>query len=154
MNWAGLTSIFLVATFKFVFSPFPGPHIGLPFYETFLAAFSGGCFSAAIFYFLSDYFMEIAHRRKLKNQQKILDQGNEVPYKKKFTKANRLIINLKMKLGKYGICFWAPFFFSVPIGSIIVAKFYGKLNGTYPLIVIGMAINAAIMTFLAYVVFG
>ncbi len=55
MNWAALSSIFLVATFKFMFSPFPGPHIGLHFYETYLAAFSGGCFSSAIFYFASDF---------------------------------------------------------------------------------------------------
>jgi hypothetical protein len=65
-----------------------------------------------------------------------------------------MVIKLKMSLGKYGICFWAPFFFSVPIGSIIAAKFYGKLRETYLLIVLGMAINATITTFLAYVVFG
>jgi hypothetical protein len=154
MNWTGLSSIFLVATFKFMFSPFAGPHIGLHFFETFLAAFAGGCFSATIFYFAGDYFMELSHLRKVKKEKQLLDQGIEVPYSKKFTKANRLVIKLKMSLGKYGICFWAPFFFSVPLGSIIVAKFYGKLRETYPLIILGMAINATITTFLAYAVFG
>jgi hypothetical protein len=61
---------------------------------------------------------------------------------------------MKMKLGIYGICFWVPFFFSVPLGSIIVAKFYGKLNQTFPLIVLGMAINAAITTFITYAILG
>lgn len=154
MNWAALSSVFLVATFKFMFSPFAGPHIGLHFYETYLAAFAGGCFSSAIFYFASDLFMEWTHKRKVKKEELLLDKGIVVPYKKKFTKTNRMVIKLKMRLGKYGICFWAPFFFSVPIGSIIAAKFYGKLRETYPLIVLGMAINATITTFLAYVVFG
>lgn len=137
-----------------MFSPFAGPHIGLHFYETFFAAFSGGCFSAAIFYFASDFFMDWSHKRKLHKEELLLDRGFEIPKKRKFTKANRIIIKLKMSFGKYGICFWAPFLFSVPIGSIIAAKFYGKLRETYPLIVLGMAINASITTFLAYVVFG
>lgn len=154
MNWAALSSVFIVATFKFMFSPFPGPHIGLRFYETFLAAFSGGCFSSAIFYFASDFFMEWSHKRKVNKENFLIEQGFEVPRKKKFTKTNRMVIKLKMSFGKYGICFWAPFFFSVPIGSVIAAKFYGKLKETYPLIVLGMAINASITTFLAYVVFG
>jgi hypothetical protein len=98
--------------------------------------------------------MEWTHKRKVKKEKLLLEQGIVVPHKKKFTKTNRMVIRMKMNLGKYGICFFAPFLFSVPLGSIIVAKFYGKLRETYPLIVLGMAINAAITTFLAYVVFG
>lgn len=154
MNWTAISSIFLVATFKFMFSPFAGPHLGLPYYETYFAAFVGGSFSAAIFYFASDYFMELSHKRKLEKEKLLLQKGATILAKKKFTKTNRFVIRLKMKLGKYGICFFAPFLFSVPIGSIIVAKFYGKLNETYPLIVMGMALNAALTTFLAYAVFG
>jgi prolipoprotein diacylglyceryltransferase len=73
--------------------------------------------------------------------------------KKKFTKTNRAIIRLKQKLGIYGICFWAPFFLSVPIGSIIVAKFYGKQREAFPLIIVGMFLNAFLMTSLSYLLF-
>jgi hypothetical protein len=52
-----------------------------------------------------------------------------------------------------GICFWAPFFLSVPIGSFIVAKFYGHEKNTFLLVVLGMLLNATITTFLAYVIF-
>lgn len=154
MNWGAFTSVFAIATVKFMFSTFPGPHIGLHYYETFIAAFLGGTVSSAIFYFGSDLLMEWSHKRKVEKERLLLEQGIVVPHKKKFTKTNRLIIRLKMKLGMYGICFWAPFFFSVPLGSIVVAKFYGKLGKTFPLIVLGMAINAAFTTFLAYAVFG
>jgi hypothetical protein len=154
MNWPAISSIFFVATFKFMFAPFAGPHLHLPFYQTYLAAFIGGSLSSAVFYFASDFFMEWTHRRKVRKQTLLLEQGLPIPKKKVFTKTNRLVIRLKMKFGKYGICFWAPFFFSVPLGSIIVAKFYGKLRESYPLILLGMAINATITTFLAYVVFG
>ena len=45
---------------------------------------------------------------------------------KPFTKGNKFIVRLKLKLGIYGISFYAPLFLSVPIGTIITAKFYGK----------------------------
>jgi hypothetical protein len=154
MNWGAFSSIFLFSTVKFMFAPFAGPHIGLPYYGTYLAAFLGGSIGSAVFYFASDFFMEWTHKRKMKKELNLIQQGITVPKKRKFTKTNRIIISLKMKMGKYGICFWAPFLFSVPLGSIVVAKFYGKLKETYPLIVLGMAINAALTTFLAYVVFG
>ena len=154
MNWGSFSSVFVFATFKFMFAPFAGPHLGLPYYGTYLAAFLGGCIGSAVFYFASDFFMDWSHKRKVRKEEQLFDQGIEIPHKKKFTKTNRFIIRLKMKMGKYGICFFAPFLFSVPLGSIVVAKFYGKLKETYPLIVLGMAINATITTFLAYVVFG
>ncbi len=154
MNWAGISGIFTIATVKFMFSTVGGPAFGLAYYETFLAAFAGGSISAAVFYFASDKFMEYSQIKKVKKEKDLLEKGILVPHKKKFTKTNRLIIKMKMKLGIYGICFWVPFFFSVPLGSIIVAKFYGKLNKTYPLIVLGMAINAAITTLISYAILG
>lgn len=154
MNWGGLSGVFLIATVKFMFSTFGGPAFGLAFYETFLAAFAGGSISAAFFYFASDKFMEYTHNKKMAKEKELLTKGVLVPHKKKFTKTNRIIIGMKMKLGIYGICFWVPFFFSVPLGSIIVAKFYGKQSQTYPLIVLGMAINAAITTFITYAILG
>lgn len=154
MNWGGLSSVFFIATFKFMFCTSVGPAFGLAFYETYLAAFLGGSVSAALFYFASDKFLAYSHNKKVAKEKELLAKGVLVPHKKKFTKNNRLIISMKMKLGIYGICFWAPFFFSVPVGSIIVAKFYGKLDKTYPLVVLGMAINAAITTFLTYAIFG
>lgn len=154
MNWAGISGVFSIATVKFMFSTVGGPSFGLAFYETFLAAFAGGSFSAAIFYFASDKFLEYSHSRKVLKEKQLLAKGILVPLKKKFTKTNRLIIKMKMKFGIYGICFWVPFFFSVPIGSMIVAKFYGKLNQTYPLIVLGMALNSAIITFITYAILG
>jgi hypothetical protein len=136
-----------------MFAPFAGPSMGLPIWETYLAAVAGGSFSAAVFYFMSEWFIHYSHKRKVKKHESLLAQGLPVKHKKNFTKTNRTIIRMKHKLGIYGICFWAPFFLSVPIGSIIAAKFYGKLKKTYPLIVLGMLINAAITCSLAYFIF-
>lgn len=153
MAWGSLLTVFFTATVKFMFAPFAGNGMGLPFLETFLAAFAGGTFGSAVFYFFSELVMSISHKRKVKKQEEMERKGIPIPEKKKFSKTNKFIINIKHKLGMYGICFWAPFFLSVPIGSIVVAKFYGKLHKTFPLIILGMAINSLVMTSIAYLLF-
>ncbi len=154
MNLAGLSSIFFLATVKFSVSTIPGPGLGLSFVETFLAAFLGGSISAAFFYFASEFVIQWAQKRRLKKEELLLQQRKEIKKRKIFTKLNRFIFILKSKLAIYGICFWVPFFFSVPLGCIIVAKLYGKEARTYPLIVLGMAINALITTSLVYGIHG
>ena len=154
MNLAGLSSIFFLATVKFSVSTIPGPGLGLSFVETFLAAFLGGSISAAFFYFASEFVIHWAQKRRLKKEELLLQQGKEIKKKKIFTKLNRFIFILKSKLAIYGICFWVPFLFSVPLGCILVAKLYGKEARTYPLIVLGMAINALITTSLVYGIHG
>ncbi len=153
MNWAAYSTLFSLATFKFMFSAFPGPLWKLSFIETYVCIFLGGTLSASVFYFASDYFMEWSNEQKRKKIEKLKSEGKVVKPKLKFTKTNKFIVWCKRKFGMYVICFWAPFFLSVPVGSIVVAKFYGKLRYTFLYVAVGMALNALIMTFLAYVVF-
>ena len=136
MNWAGITTVFFLATFKFMFAPFSGIPFGLSFWEISLSAFSGGLMSSCLFYFSGNFIL-----KKIGTNSK----------RKIHTKTNRFIVKLKQKLGKVGITFWAPFFLSIPIGSMVVAKFYGKDKGTFLYITVGMALNALIMSILAYV---
>ena len=60
-------------------------------------------------------------------------------------KMNRIIFVIK--LTNYPKIFN---FNSVPVGTIITAKFFGKEKKTFPLIVIGLAMNGLIITSLAY----
>jgi len=73
--------------------------------------------------------------------------------KKKFTRSNKFIARLRSRFGKIGICFFAPLFLSIPLGSIISAKFYGRENNTFLFIFVGLLLNGAVTTFLAYVIF-
>jgi hypothetical protein len=136
MNWPGLTTVFLLATFKFMFAPFSGIPFGLGFFEICVSSFLGGLLSSFVFYFAGNFLL-----KKMGKQKK----------KKVHTRMNRFIVKLKQKLGKIGITFWAPFFLSIPIGSMVVAKFYGKEKGTFMFITLGMALNSLVMSMLAYV---
>lgn len=153
MNWANLTTVFLLATFKFMFAPSTGSLLNLPFWETYFASVIGGTVSAFFFYFLSELIIKRSHNKKIEKNLELERQGLPIIHKKKFTKTNRFVVRLKWNLGMYGICFWAPFLLSVPIGSMVVAKFYGKLKKTFLLIIVGMFINAMVMCLLSYLIF-
>lgn len=154
MNFWALGSIFLLAMVKFMFAPFSGPIMGLNFMETYISAVSGAIFCAAIFYFSSSFFIHRSIEKRMRRAHELEARGLPVPVKKNFTRTNRFIVRIKHALGIYGISFWAPFFLSVPIGSIITAKFYNKRRRTFPLIVIGICINGAVTTTIAYTLYG
>lgn len=152
MKFGLYATFFLFSTFKFLFTPFGGAVAGLTFFETYLSCVAGGIFSAAVFYFGSEFFLRRSHEKKLKLLHEAKEKGIELPPKKKFTKTNKSIVRIKHKLGIYGVSFFAPLFLSVPIGSIITAKFFGKEKKTFPLIVLGMFVNGAVTTGITYLI--
>lgn len=153
MNWAAFSSVFLVATFKFLFSPFAGIPIGLDFLTTYLAAVSGASISSLFFYFGAEIIMGIARKNKLKKELEAEKKGIQFKPKKKFTRGNKMTIKLKRSFGKIGLCFLAPSLLSIPVGTIIVAKFYGKEKDTFLWVFIGILLSGLLTTSLAYFVF-
>ena len=89
------------------------------------------------------------HKKKKLLIEQAKEKGIEFKRKKVFTRTNKFIVRMK-GLGIIVICFYAPLFLSIPIGSIISAKFFGKDNRTFPLIVLGIGINGLITTGIAY----
>jgi hypothetical protein len=150
MNFTTYIPFFLLSMVKFLFTPFGGPAAKLTFLETYLVCVSGAIFSAFIFYFASEYFLKRTHLKKVREEQKALEKGIVLKHKKKFTRANKFIVRLKRRFGIFGISLYAPLFLSVPIGTMITAKFYGKEKKTFFIIMAGMFINGAITTGLAY----
>jgi hypothetical protein len=151
MNWAVLSSVFFLASFKFMFSAIPGAVADVPYMHTYIAMVSGGVVSSGFFYFLSELFIKISHKKKVQKREEMIQKGLVPKEKKKFTRVNKLVVRLKRTIGMYGIAFWAPFFLSIPIGSIITAKFYGKKLITFPLMVIGILLNAIVVVYLSYI---
>ena len=151
MNWSGYITLSSVATIKFMFSAIPGPAMGLSYIETVASISVGAIFSSAFFYFSSDFFINRAMEKRLK--MRLEAEANGLPFagKKTFSRVNKAIVKLKLRLGKVGICFWAPFLLSVPVGSIVAAKFYGKYSFTFLFILIGIILNSFLTSFIVYV---
>lgn len=134
--------------------PLSGPALKLSFLETYFSCVAGGIVSSAIFYFSAGYFMHRAHAKKVQTEKEMRALGATIIRKRKFTRMNKFIVRIKRSMGIIGTSFWAPFLLSVPVGSIIAAKFYGHHKITYPLIVLGMFVNAIVTTGIAYLSYG
>ena len=151
MNWTGYISLATLATIKFMFSAIPGPALGLNYVETVISIFVGAVISAAFFFFSAEYFMQRAQKKRIKLIQEAHKNGKTIAQKRVFSRMNKGVVRLKLRFGKIGICFWAPFLLSVPVGSIIVAKFYGKYSFTFLYVILGMLINSLLTSFIVYV---
>ena len=149
-----MSSLFVLSMIKFMFAPLGGPALKMSFIETYASCCAGAIFSSAIFYFSANFFMQRAIAKAEKKKQELLAKGEEVPVKKIFTRMNKLVVRVKRSIGIIGISFWAPFFLSIPLGSIIVAKFYGEKKQTYFLILAGIFLNGLITSSIAYFIIG
>ena len=138
-----------------MFAPFvfSAPKLKLSYIEVYLTCSAGAIFSAAIFYFSAEYFLKRARNKRHANSEKAKAEGKVLIPKKNFTRTNKFIVKIKKSVGIIGTSFWIPFFLSIPLGSIITAKFYGKQKKTFPLIVLGIFINAFITTTLSYTIY-
>lgn len=150
MYWGKLATIFFLATFKFMFAPAGGPALGLSFWETYFAAISGGLFCASIFYFAAGYFMRRAQQKRVDAWNAAITAGETPKKRRVFTRLNKFVVRIKRALGIFGTAMWVPLFLSIPLGSIITAKFYGKDKRTFPIIVLGIFVNAMVTTGITY----
>jgi len=96
------------------------------------------------FYFLSDYFMRRTLRRRIKREK----SGKAKP-KKTFTRVNKFLVRSKRSLGMIGLALITPTGISIPIGSIIMAKFYKHSRWAYPSLVLSMILWAVLITSVA-----
>jgi hypothetical protein len=157
MNWGLITTGFIFGTFKFLFAHwtiyFTFDLDGLDsIVEIFISISAGAIATMAVFYFFSDYMMD---RAALKRKNKRLDaikNGIEFIPKKKFTRMNKALVRVKMKLGIYGVTLLAPLFLSIPLGSVVCAKFYGHHKKTFPLMLLFTTSYSFLMCTLIYLV--
>ncbi len=147
---------FIFGTFKFLFSHwtiFGMSKVGelnASFLDIFIPTTAGAILSMGIFYFLSDYFMERASKKRKVAIEKAKQNGTPLKEKRKFTRLNKLMVRLKRGVGIYGITVLAPLFLSIPLGSIVCAKFYGDQRKTFPLMVIFMSSYSFLMCSIIY----
>lgn len=156
MNVALFITGFWLGTFKFLFAHWLTfaatvsmdytPH----FYEIFIGVTTGAWVSMSVFYFLSELLMKRAAKKRHQKKIEAQAKGIELPYKKKFTRVNKGLVKMKRSIGIYGITLFAPLFLSIPIGSIVCAKFFGHDRRTFPLMLLFTASYSALMCFLIY----
>lgn len=110
----------LLSTVKFLFVPFLSVHVhNFNFLTSSLISISGGFLGITFFFRTSTYFID----RSLKKRKKDLEKG-VVKKKKAFTRVNKLLVRVKNTMGMYGLAFLILPFLSIPISSIVSAKYF------------------------------
>jgi len=138
------------ACIKFMFAPLYGKAVGLNFFETYFSLLSGGLLAAFIFYKLTYRILERNRQKKIQKRVLAMDMGFEYFEPKKFTRTNKFIVKTRRKFGFFICAFFFPFFLSVPLGTIVSTKFYGKKPMFLPVVVLGLLVNGFIITSLVY----
>ena len=140
--------VFLTAATKFLASPFMGVNgFGFGVLETFIVTASGAIFGTIIFYSLGNKLISISLKKKLLKIEKLKAQGKPLP--KVMTSTNKIIIKTKNLFGIWGLAFLTASILSIPIGSIICAKFYRHKKSTIFIIFIFILINSFLLSLLA-----
>jgi hypothetical protein len=152
MAWKNYFIIFGLAQVKFLFAASIAfaamPE--LSFLEIFIPTAIGALFCFNIIFFLSKRIMLFSQKRRIYRN---LNSGK--PPKKIFTKKNKWIVNIKRSdRGFLLICLLAPLFLSIPIGTIVVAKFYGDRPISYYFVSILLVCTSFLLTFLNDYFFG
>lgn len=140
---------FLLGTAKFLFAASIISTTSLSPLEIAVSTGLGAIISFNIFYWSSSYFMRVAKEKKIR----AIHNGT---YKSKssFTKLNKWMVKTKKSTsGFWLLCIFAPLFLSIPIGSIIVAKFYRQNPLTYPVVMVSLSVLAFILAFLNQAIF-
>jgi|TARA_B110000285_G_scaffold217290_1_gene265478 TRAP-type uncharacterized transport system fused permease subunit len=147
---------FLLGTFKFMFAAAfllvaaSEAEIPISYWEVVISTFLGAFVSFNVFFFFSGLLMERAKEKKLEKIKK----GTLKP-KKQFSRMNKFIVRLKFSsFGYFVLVIVGPMVLSIPIGSIIIAKFYRKIKFTYWLEVVSLFVWANLFTLVNLYIFG
>jgi len=134
-----LLQVLLISAIKFLFAPFISIGYGFNYFQTVVITAAGGILGILFFYFLSRWiirqynlyspwvFSYFTGEKIEKSRKKILDDNLK---RKKFTRKNKLIANIRSKYGYAGIILLTPVLLSIPIGAFLAQKYYSKKNNT------------------------
>ena len=114
--WYEIVSVFLVSAVKFFAGPIMAKSFGFSYLQTILVSTLGGVAGVVFFFklgsrivnFFPNYFRPVNKKRKI------------------FTKKNKFFVILIRDYGLFGIAIFAPILISIPVGSFLAARFFGK----------------------------
>jgi len=117
--------IFLISSVKFIFA-FPlAINFELDIFHIFCITVSGGLFGIVIFSFLSDFIIKIWTKVFI---QSLINKNLTTTGKQQ--KRIRKYINIKNKYGLIGISLLSPILLSIPLGTFLAVKFFGRKLST------------------------
>jgi hypothetical protein len=135
-----IISIMAASMLKFAISPLVSFKLGYGFLHTLLLTSAGGCLSTILFYKASGWLMARARLRRMRRSR----QGH-LPHTA-FTRTNRLLVRLKRGQGLQGLAAIVPPLLSIPIGTVLAAKYFRNDRRTLPVLLGSVVLWSVVLT--------
>ncbi len=145
MTWDAISSGFFLGIVKFLFAAsfLEGFYPSLSVFQVFIITASGALFAFNLTFWLSEYFLIRSKRKRLAASQKSGKKKKRV-----FSRTNKTIVKIKMsRFGFYIMTTIGLLLMSIPLGGIIVAKFYGGQWKAYLISTFTILITAFILAY-------
>ncbi|MBL7962329.1 MAG: hypothetical protein JNM31_00665 [Flavobacteriales bacterium] len=130
---------------KFAVSPLVSYGLGYSFLETLIVTSIGGCLGVLVFHRSASWFMQRARLRRL-HQQIAMEHGALPRKHRTFTRSRRFIVRIKTNQGLQGLALLTPVVLSIPLGSIIAAKYFPNDRRTLPVLLSSVVIWSAVLS--------
>lgn len=144
--WAYI-GFFFLSIVKFIFTPAAVRASNtLTYIECLIVVGSGALLGGIVFFYSASYFMKRAHDKRVEKEKQMLAEGKIL---KKFTRVNKFLVRTKRSLGIIGVALIGPLLM-IPIGGIVMAKFYGTQREAILYWVGSICIWTLALTSLAY----
>lgn len=136
-----ILTVISVGALKMMVAAGFGAGFGFTFFKTFLFTSIGGCLGVLVFYRLSDWLIERSRLQWVRKRTEALLTG-EGALKPMFTKRNRWIIRVKHLSGYLGVAALTPLVLTIPLGSILAARFFHHDRRTVPALLLSVVLQA------------
>jgi len=97
-------------------------------FKTLILTNAGGLFGIFFFSYISEFLIQFWKKHISPFFRKHLMKKNVFKKREKkiFTRQNRRIINIRSKYGLTGIALATPVILSIPIGTFLIVRYFGK----------------------------
>lgn len=133
--------VFLLSSVKFLLAPGLSVGLGFGFGKTIIITTLGGVSGVFIFYYFGAFIFSVIDK---------IRGSKPKPKKPVFTRKKRMFVKFKVKYGLPGLALLTPTIISIPIGTIIAARYFHNPFRTIPVLSISVFLWSLFLTTIVY----
>jgi hypothetical protein len=131
-----IVGLVLFSSVKFLFAPSTVYLSGYNYWQTLGITIIGGTLGVLVFFYTGSAIFSFIDRRF----------SRKGTTKKTFSKKNRFIIRIKSSWGIIGLALTSPCLISIPIGSLLAARYFRNDSRTIPFLIGAVVLWSVILT--------
>lgn len=139
-----ILTVIATAMVKFMFTGLVSYGLGNTFWETLAYTAIGGCIGTVLFYLTGTRALEwfrLRHARRMLERK-----AKGLATKKVFTRTNRTIVKIKQRYGMPGLAGLALPVLSIPITSLLAAKYFKHDRRTLPTLISSVLVWSVVLS--------